>query len=207
MTTTGQTWVVRVWISVKVSKNSIESAESTLHDAQAVGVLRQQDGANEDVTDVDGSIERRVGGGFDQRFDVDIPTSSAGIFCTAVGGFSHSRTADGGDRGSELREFHLDLEVSGVIGITLFRARRTEDRDARGEDVEFVRAPWGTDGAVGQLGVAIQKRMDELAYTRSMGINYDTRSSRIHPLLNPNPDTAFDNNRPATTGGSCSSHG
>lgn len=117
----------------------IESAESAGHDDKAVGVLEQEDFANEEVAYVDGSIEIGVGFLFEGQFDVDTHTSSADIFRPAVGGFHDSRTAAGHDRESQLCEFPCDLSGEGVIGITLSQASRTEDSDARADEMELAK--------------------------------------------------------------------
>ncbi len=114
----------------------VEGTETSGHDYKAVGVFQQQHFSNEEVPNVDRTVEVGIGLLFEGEFDVDSDTSPADILCAAIGSLHDPWTATGHDGESETSDCCCQFPRLLVVGIVFAQSRRAEDRDGRANEMK-----------------------------------------------------------------------
>lgn len=114
----------------------VEGTEPSGHDHEAVGVFEQQNFSDEEVSDVDGTVDIRVGFLFEGEFDIDSHASTTDIFCAAIGSFHDPWSATGHDGESEASDCRCQFPRLLVVGIVFAQARRAEDRDGGANEMK-----------------------------------------------------------------------
>ncbi len=114
----------------------VERAEPAGQHDERVRVLEQQHLAHEEVVAGDEAIEVRVRRLLERQLDVAADRSAAGVARAAIGGLHQARAAAGHHGEAERAHAAADFARDLVERMRLAESRRSEDRDARPDEVQ-----------------------------------------------------------------------